>query len=68
MLLSLMCDKCGVKVVMKNSGQFRASFPEARGAAKFHQKFHGIFHFGVWGPRLSASCLCRRVRTSCDHA
>ena len=28
----------------ENSGRFRASFPEERGAAKFHQKFHGIFH------------------------
>ena len=36
--------KNGVKFVVKNPRHFRASFPEERGAAKFHQKFHGTFH------------------------
>ena len=36
--------KNGVKFVVKSSRQFRASFPDERGAAKFHQIFHGIFH------------------------
>ena len=36
--------KNGMKFVVKNSGQFRASFHEARGTAKFHQKFHGSCH------------------------
>ena len=37
-------EKWREKFVVKNSRRFRASFPEERGAAKFHQKFHGIFH------------------------
>ena len=36
--------KNGVKLVVKNSGRFRTSFPEERGTSKFHQKFHGIYH------------------------
>ena len=36
--------KSGMKFVVSISGHFRASFPEARGPAKFRHKFHGSGH------------------------
>ena len=57
----------GVKFVVTNSGRFRASFPEERGAAKFHQKFHGIFHDNFHarfqGKFSRQHFCCRKART-----
>ena len=56
--------KNGVKFV-KNSKHFRASFPEVRGAAEFHQKFQGIFHgdfHGRFQDKISRQHFCKPCR------
>ena len=50
-----------MKFVVKNFG---ASFPEERGAAKFHQKFHGLFH-GNFHARSQEKSSRQRFCTPC---
>ena len=56
--------KSGVKFAVKNSGRFRASFPEEREAAKFHQNFHGIFH-GDFHARFQEKISRQQFCTPC---
>ena len=57
--------KNGVKFIVKNFRHFRASFPEERGAAKFHQKFHVIFHgdfHARFQDKVSQQHFCKACR------
>ena len=63
--LAFAASKRLVKIVVKNSGHFRASLLEERGAAKIHQKFHGIFEGDFhtrFQERISHQHFCKACR------
>ena len=54
-----------LEFVVKNSGRFRAPFPENRGTAKCHQKSHSIFHDDVharFQEKTSRQHFCKPCR------